>query len=317
VDMTQERPATAQREAPDIPGIMASLSARRPDASDGPAVASWMLAVLGVLHAPVYRARELRARLAADGIEAPMAAYLAQRSAPLGAPGPELVAATFYGFSPQVIAEHLPGVWERVAPQRVLELTLDAMRELLGRVLAGQEAVVAELARELAPVAAAHGTAGRPLAAAWSGVAATGEAPLDLWLATCVIRESRGDAHVALLVSEDIGPLESHLITQGDRPEQRPALRAMRGWTDDEIDEAARRLRQRELLDTDGRRTDRARALRSEIERRTDELSAGPWVSAGPDAVERIGDLALTLLPAVLASGTLLPPVIELLTRRR
>jgi hypothetical protein len=140
---------------------------------------------------------------------------------------------------------------------------------------------------------------------------------LDLWLATAVIRESRGDGHVALLVAEGIGPLESHLVTQGDRAELRPALEAMRGWTTEEIDAAALGLRERGLLDGEGRRTDLARSLRSDIERRTDELSATPWVEAGPAAVERIADLALELLPPVIGSGTLLPPVIELLSRRR
>jgi hypothetical protein len=315
--MVEERARTAEREGPDLAAIMASLSARRPDASDGAAVSGWMLPVLGVLHAPVYRARELRARLAAEGIEAPMAAYLAQRSAPLGAQGPEVVAAMFYGFSPRAVAQHLPAVWDRATPQRVIELTLDAMRELLARLLSGREAVVEELAHVLAPVAAAHPRAGRPLAAAWSGVQATGEPMLDLWLATSVIRESRGDGHVALLVGEGIGPLESHLVTQGDRPERRPTLEAMRGWTSAEIDAAALGLRERGLLDAEGRRTDDARALRSDIERRTDGLVAAPWIEAGPAAVERIADLALELLPPVIGSGTLLPPVIEMLSRGR
>jgi hypothetical protein len=315
--MAEERARTAERDGPDVAAIMASLSGRRPDVADGAAVSAWMLAVLGVLHAPVYRARELRARLAGEGIDAPMAAYLAQRSAPLGAQGPEVVAATFYGFSPRAIAEHLPAVWERATPQRVIEHTLDAMKELLGRLLSGHEAVVAELSRALGPVADAHPTAGRPLAAAWSGVPTTGEPMIDLWLATAVIRESRGDGHIALLVAEGIGPLESHLVTKGDRPELRPALEAMRGWTTEEIDAAAFGLRERGLLDGEGRRTDVARSLRSDIERRTDELSAAPWVGAGPAAVERIADLALELLPPVIGSGTLLPPVIELLSRRR
>jgi len=315
--MAEGRVVGSDREGPDVASIMASLTARRPDASDGPAVSAWMLAALGVLHAPVYRSRELRTRLAAEGIEAPMGAYLAQRSAPLGAATPQIVAATFYGFSPRMVAAHLPGVWDRIEPQRVIELTLDAMRELFGRLLEGLDAEVTALAAALEPVAAAHPTVGRPMAAAWSGIPMTGESILDLWLATCVIRESRGDGHVALLVAHDIGPLESHLVTQGDRPEARPVLEALRGWTSEEVDDAAERLRIRGLLDADGKRTDAARALREDIERRTDELSAPPWIEAGPAVVDRIADLALALLPPVIASGTLLPPVIDMLTRRR
>jgi len=315
--MTQPDVRGAEREGPDVEAILASLHARRPDPADGPAVSAWMLGVLGVLHAPVYRSRELRSRLAAEGIAAGMGAYLAQRSAPLGGAGPELVAATFYGFSPRAVAEHLPEVWEHATAERVLELTLEAMRELLVRLFAGRASEVEELGRLLTPIAAAHPLAGRPLAAAWASVPVTGDPYIDLWLATCVIRESRGDGHLALLVAEGIGPLESHLITQGDRPDARPTLEAMRGWTPDEIDTAVAGLRGRGLLDADGMRTEEARALRAGIERRTDALSAAPWVAAGTATVARVGDLALTLLPAVLTSGTLLPPVFARLAPRR
>lgn len=300
----------------DAGAIVAALDARRPDPSDAPAVSAWMLGALGVLHAPVYRSRELRGRLADLGIGDPMAAYLAQRSAPLGRPGAALVTATFYGFAPAVVAAHVPAVWDRADPARVITTTLEAMHELLGRLLTGRDAEVAELASLLMAVAAAEPTAGRPLAAAWGAVPSTGEPLLDLWLATCTIRESRGDAHVALLVAEGIGPLASHLVTQGDRPDARAALQALRGWTAEEVDAEAARLRQVGLLDADGARTAEARALRADIERRTDERSAASWTAVGPDVVTRVAALALELLPPVLVSGTLLPPVLALLMPR-
>jgi hypothetical protein len=305
-----------RRSEPDIPGIMAGLTAWRPDPSDAAAVSAWMLPVLGVLHSPVYGARELRSRLVDEGIPSLMAAYLAHRAAPLGPVGPEVVAATFYGFSPTAIAEHFPESWDRVSPRRTLEITFEIMAELLEGLFRGREDEVRELAGLLTAAAAEHQTAGRPLAAAWSGVAATGTPLLDLWLATCVIRESRGDGHIALLVVEDIGPLESHLVTHGDAPERRRSLEVMRGWTGAEIDAAVERLQERGLLDEERKRTDAARTLRADIERRTDVLSAAPWAAVGPAAVDRIGDIALALLPPVIASGTLLPAVIERLAPR-
>lgn len=304
----------------DVDAVLGSLVDRRPAPDDGAGVSAWMLGVLGVLHAPVYRSRELRARLEARGVTERMAGYLAQRSAPLGLPAGRpsaaLVAATFYGFSPTVVAAHIPAVWDHVTPQEVLDATLDAMRELLSRLLGAHEQAAAELAALLGPVADAHPSAGRPLAAAWADVPRTGEALLDLWLATCVIRESRGDGHVALLVAEDVGPLESHLISAGDRPQAREMLSGLRGWTAAEVDAAADGLRARGLLDAEGRRTDRCRELRRSIEQRTDERSAAPWVDVGADAVARIGELALELLPPVLTSGTLLPPVFARLMPR-
>ena len=304
----------------DVEGIMAALTERRPDPSDGASVSAWMLGVLGVLHSPVYRSPGLRERLAALGITDRLAGYLAQRSAPLGLPdgrpGARLVTATFYGFAPEAVASRVPAVWDLAPPAAVLAATLDAMRELLEGLLGDRSDDIEELAVLLAPIADAHPVVGRPLAAAWADVPRPGVPVLDLWLATSVIRESRGDGHLALLVAEGIGPLESHLVSTGDGAEVRAALEGLRAWQPSDIDAAAARLRGCELLDADGRRTERCRELRRSIERRTDELSAAPWTDAGPDAVTRIGELALRLLPPVLASGTLLPPVLQRLVPR-
>jgi len=299
------------RNNPDLNAVTAALREVRPDPSDPTATSAWMLGVLGVLHSPVYRSKELRSRLAEDGIADPMGAYLAQRAAPLGRASAELVAATFYGFSPAIVAEHIPGVWRSAEPERVVARTFEAMRELYARLFEGRTDELALLHQELRPVVAATTVAGRPLAAAWSSIPATGDPLVDLWLATCVIRESRGDGHIALLVAEGIGPLESHLMTQGDVPERRPFLLAERGWSEDAIAAAAAGLRERGLLDAEGRRTDAGRALRDSIEDRTNLLSAAPWAAVSAPAVQRIGDLALGLIPAILASGSLKPRVIE------
>jgi hypothetical protein len=137
------------------------------------------------------------------------------------------------------------------------------------------------------------------------------------WSSDVCSSDLRGDGHVAVLVAEGIGPLESHLVTYGDAPERRPGLQALRGWTTEEIDLAAAGLRDHGLLDPDGRRTGPARELRRHVELRTDAISSDAWSEAGPQAVTRISELALLLLPSVLTSGTLLQPVIDMLTPRR
>lgn len=304
----------------DIDRIMDSLVERRPDPTDPVAVSAWMLGVLGVLHSPVYRSREVADRLAALGITDRLSAYLAQRSAPLGLPdgrpGARLVTATFFGFAPAAIARCVPAVWDIASPAAVLDATFDAMRELLLRLLGDRPAEIAELADLLAPIVEAHDHAGRPLGAAWADVPRTGEPVLDMWLATCVIRESRGDGHIALLLAEGIGPLESHLMTNGYDAQVRERLEGMRAWDIGDIEAAVERLTDAGMLDGDGRRTDRCREIRRSIERRTDERSAAPWAQADPKAIDRVVDITLGLLPPVLASGTLLPPVFQRLMPR-
>jgi hypothetical protein len=300
----------------DVAAVVAGLAARRPAPDDAPSVSRWMLGALAALHSPVYKAVEVKSRLAALGLDDPMGSYLAARAAPLGPVGPELVTATFYGFSPRIVAAHVPAVWERAAPTHVIDATLEGMEELLGRVLGAQLAEVTELAALLAPVADAHETLGRPLAAAWSSVPRTGRPLIDLWLTTTVIRESRGDTHVAVLVAEGIGGIASHLVTAGDQPDGRRRLMVLRGWTEDELDAAAATLRAQGLLDAEGRRTDAARALRRHVEDVTDRRSSEAWQHAGAAHVTRIAELALELVGPVLASGTLLGPVIERLAPR-
>jgi len=305
----------------DTGAIIASIQQRRPDPSDGPAVSSWMRDTVGVLHSPVYSSSGVSERFAARGVTDRLAGYVARRAAPLGLPdgrpGAHLVNATFYGFSPTAVAAQIPAVWDLISPAEALSDTLDAMRELLSGLFADRIDEVVELADLLAPVAAAHETVGRPLAAAWADVPLTGEPLLDLWLATCTIRESRGDGHIALLVAADIGPLASHLVRTGDLPEVRAPLVNMRGWTEAELDAAAAELRDRGLLDAQGRRTDHCRAFRLDIERRTDELSSSAWELAGPNAVTRISDLALALLEPLLGAGVLMPAILERLMPRR
>ena len=62
------------------------------------------------------------ARVAAEplGLEGFWNNYVAMRAAPLGAVGPDLVTAVFYGFHRDRIAATLPAVWEITDPAAVL-----------------------------------------------------------------------------------------------------------------------------------------------------------------------------------------------------
>jgi hypothetical protein len=198
-------------------------------------------------------------------------------------------------------------------PGHVIAATLEGMGALLGGLLVGHAEDVAALVDLLAPVAEAHETLGRPLAAAWSSVPRSGVPAIDLWLATTVIRESRGDTHLAVLVAEGIDGIASHLVTAGDAPEGRRRLMVLRGWTEEELDEAAATLRGQGLLDEQGRRTDAARALRRHVEDVTDLRSSAAWEAAGEERITDIAERSLRLLGPVIASGVLPAPVMGLL----
>jgi hypothetical protein len=312
---------TERRASPDE--IVAALVARIPGPGDAPAVSRWMLGALSLPHAPVYKARQVLDRLGALGLVDPMAAYLAERSAPMGRVEAAVVTSSFFGFSPRLVATHVPAVWEVATPEQVVATTLAGMREFGDTVLAtdghahAHDQDVARASELLRPIAEAHEVAGRPLAAAWASVPWTGEDWLDLWIAVTRIRESRGDGHVAALVSEGVGPLASHLLSTGDGAQQRAGLALLRGWSEDEVADEASRLHAQGLLEVDGRRTDAARRLREHIEAITDRCSSRAWSDAGPQVVREVTERMVALALPLLASGAIMGAVLARLAPRR
>src|SRR4051794_22292754 len=71
------------------------------------------------LHNNVYFAPEHDERLTAVGLRPGRMCYFAGRAAPMGPVGPGVVAATFYNFSPSLVARHIPRAWTLASPRRV------------------------------------------------------------------------------------------------------------------------------------------------------------------------------------------------------
>jgi hypothetical protein len=259
------------------------------------------------VHALLYYAPELTEEAATLGLatDERWPGYFALRSAPLGAAGPELVTATYYSFSPRMVAEYVPAVWSVADPAKVLDARLSgmdqALRALLGdRVDSPELAEAAALARRAAEAA---DLAGRPLAAANADLPWPDAPHLALWQAATVLREHRGDGHVAALLTAGLDPTEAlvSFAAVGAAPVE---VFASRRWSAQEWAAARDRLAGRGLVDADGLATDAGRRLRDEVERRTDELAAAPWRALGP-AVGRLAQLLAPVTRAVVASGML------------
>ncbi|MFG3118553.1 hypothetical protein ACGF4C_29810 [Streptomyces sp. NPDC048197] len=257
-------------------------------------VARRMWHLLEPLHALLYFAPEAR-QVAADlgyDVASRWPSYFAWRTAPLGAAGPELVTATFYTFSPRLVARYVPQIWTVAEPAKVLDARLLAMDRALtalidGRLTTAQLTEAARLARQAAENA---GPAGRPLAAAnldlpWP------EAPhLVLWQAATVIREHRGDGHVAALLTCGLDPCEA-LVSVAAIGAASDTEVAGRGWSAQEWRDARHRLAARGWITPDGTATTRGRDEHQAIERLTDHLAAGPWRALGHSRADRLAHL--------------------------
>ena len=131
----------------------------------------------------------------------------------------------------------------------------------------------------------AGGSRGRPLAAAHADVAWPAEPHLVLWHAQSILREYRGDGHIALLVVHGLSGIEA-LVTHaaaGDVPAQ--VLRSTRGWPEDAWDAAVEALRRRGWLEQGDplRFTEWGAAQRRAIEDGTDALAAAPYDVLGEE----------------------------------
>ncbi|KAB2341752.1 SCO6745 family protein [Actinomadura rudentiformis] len=273
-----------------------------------PGFARHMWHQLEPVHALFWYAPEVFGEAKALGfdIDARWPSYFAWRSAPLGAAGPEQVASAFYSFSPRMVAEHVPAAWTIAPPDQILAARLRAVDRMY-RSLPGIKVDSAEIAKAagLARAAAeAANTAGRPIAAANAGLTWPDEPPLVLWHAINILREHRGDGHVAALLTAGLDPAEA-LVSFASIGAAPVETFSSRGWTAEEWQAAQDRLASRGLVDADGQATDKGRELRDSVERLTDDLAIAPWEALGQDKAERLAELTLPILIANLETGLL------------
>ena len=85
------------------------------------------------------------------------------------------------------------------------------------------------------------------------------------WRAADLVREHRGDSHIAAWIGADLDACEVGVLTDPWRGQPLKSWVRSRGWTEEELDAAIERLRSRDLLDGD-ELTAAGRGLRDEIE---------------------------------------------------
>lgn len=232
----------------------------------------------------------------------PRLSYFAARSAAFGPVGPGVTVATFYVFAPWLVEKALPAAWDVATPEQVQQARRDGMRAALSRVLG--EPDVSEALGLARLVCAGLRPHGRPLYAAHADLSWPEDDLLALWHAATLVREHRGDGHVSVLQSADLDPVES-LVLGGLFSANTDFVKKTRGWNDEEWLAAEERLRDRGLLDGEGRLSAQGRTLRQDLEDRTDALAVEGWAHAGVDACRRLAELVSPLREQVLASDVL------------
>ncbi|GAA2142352.1 hypothetical protein GCM10009760_27400 [Kitasatospora kazusensis] len=272
-----------------------------------PARALWWL--FEPVHALTYFSPEGRAAYEAAGLRGYWRGYFAGRSAPLGPVEAAPVIAAFFSFAPAMVERALPDVWQRATPEAALAARVAGATATLERVLVTVKPELVE--RSVATLERAVDgldCAGRVLASA-NAVLPRPEGQLArLWHATTVLREHRGDGHVAALVTEGLTGCEA-LVVRCALDSRREMLQQYRGWTDQEWDTATERLTARGWLSPDGTITPAGRARHNALEAATDLAAARVWSGFHRDELDQLAADLKPIATACRAELPLLNPV--------
>lgn len=261
------------------------------------------------LHGMIYFVPEAPERYAALGIRA-RDGYFASRAAAMGPVGAGPVVATFFNFNPVIVERALPAAWDKASPEAVLAARVDAagaaLTRLLGDVIDSAEMrEAAALARRAAESSAAY-PEGRPLFAAHVALPWPEQPHLVLWHAQSILREFRGDGHIAALVMAGLTGIEALVLHVAAGEVPRSFLQRSRGWSDEQWAAAVDGLRAKGLIEGDEPVLSASgREQRELIEAATDRLATPAYRVLGVDGCERLAELTRPMSRIVVKSGAL------------
>lgn len=266
------------------------------------------------VHGMIYFTPDGAVEYGAIGISSARMGYFASRVAPLGAASAEVVISTFFNFNPSLIRRSVPAVWAMVTPEQVTAARLRAVDSSLRRAF-GQDglasAELGELASLLRTAAeeAVLRPEGRPLFAAHAAQPWPEEPHMVVWHAQTLLREFRGDGHIAALVTEGLSGIEALLSHAASGDVAAEVLRSSRAWSSEEWEAARLGMVERGLLaataDGSVAFTDAGRAQRERIEQITDQQALAPYVALGDERCDRVREIGRPFSKMVIDAGLL------------
>jgi hypothetical protein len=222
--------------------------------------------------------------------------YFAGRAAPLGFAHAEVVDALFYNFAPGEVARHIPKVWRTTTPEAAIAARQLGCAKALRRIL-GEHVDTPSFARAtdlLLRAAMSAPPEGRPMYAALRAIPAPGDVAARMFHAASLLREHRGDGHIAALMIEGVGGIESHVLLALDMDLPAEQFGRIHHLPATQLAAVIDGMRGRGLIGDDGWLTAAGRAVKRRVEELTDDLAAKPYESLDPAELD---DLMTTLDP--------------------
>lgn len=255
------------------------------------------------VHALTYFAPEAHTAFGELGFRGFWMGYFGARAAPLGEVPASVVTAVFYNFAPSHVARVLPSVWTIASPAAALRARETSAVAALQRcgVTDGEDARTA--ADLLTKAAVAAPLDGRPLFAANLALPWPDDPVARLWHAATLLREQRGDGHVAVLAAAGISGRECNVLHSVADRVPRDFITRSREYDDDEWQACSRRLTERGILDEAGALTSAGADLKRDIEDTTDRLALSAFDALDDDDLDLLFRTLTPITRAVIAGG--------------
>lgn len=216
--------------------------------------------------------------------------YFAGRAAPLGIVPAEVVDALFYSFAPGEVARHIPKVWRTTTPEAAIAARqrgcATALRQILGDAV--ETPAFARATDLLLSAALSAPLEGRPMYAALRAIAIPDDVVERLFHAASLLREHRGDGHIAALMVEGIGGLEAHVLLALDAGGRAEEFGRLHHLPAAQVAAVIAGMRDRGLIGEDGWLSEAGRAVKQRVEALTDVLAAPPYQRVDPDELSEL-----------------------------
>jgi hypothetical protein len=123
-----------------------------------------------------------------------------------------------------------------------------------------------------------------------------------LFHAASLLREHRGDGHVAALMVEGVGGLEAHVLLALDMDLPAAKFGRLHHLPAAQIDAVVDGMRVRGLIGDEGWLSERGRSVKQRVEALTDDLAAKPYESLEAHELEELMAILEPLATLLLAA---------------
>jgi hypothetical protein len=188
------------------------------------------------------------------------------------------------------VARHIPKVWRTTTPEAAIAARQAGCVKALRRIL-GDHVDAPEFARAthlLTKAATSAPFEGRPMYAALCAIPIPDEVVARLFHAASLLREHRGDGHIAALMVEGVGGLEAHVLFALYMGMPAEKFGRIHHLPSAQLAAVIDGMRDRGLIGADGWLSEPGRSVKQRVEELTDDLAARPYESLEPDELDEL-----------------------------